>query len=502
MKRTLSLVLVLAMVFSAMLGVVSFAAEDNTPKALEISQANLEFASAVYLYFAVDYSDFGSADGVTLSVKFGGSEVILKPDSSISAPSNCVAFKYTQLGAQNMGDELVLQALKDGVASGEPKTYSILEYALKAQVNGDEKFTALMDAMLQYGMDAQKAFNHTGDYDLSKKYSLVVPKGGALADGKSKALVALGSSFTVTKDGAAADTIWYNSAVQKLGTGASLSITASKTYYTMFAAPASVETAYAFDMDQYTDAAATVASGQVTVNGYKLGNFILNSGTAGYQPGYVWVKGVSGKVHSVASWGTSQLNKATKAVFDSNNKVFTISVTFAAYGGSGSGVTSLYLRAANTGTAYKDSNGAEFKVNGSVNFLLGKYFDAEKNPITKADYGRFALLQSNKNKITDFMDKGATATNNNGYNTLVTLSSVGTSDGPGEFVTLHLVFDYQNSLLKYYDENGNQLGESIHMPFSETFFRNAYFEQYADSSEGSAFKAIIVTHCNIADYLK
>ena len=152
MKRTLSLVLVLAMVLSAMLGVVSFAEEAEEPTAtLEVTQANLEFSNSVYLYIAVDYSAIGSADGITLKITNNktGKSTVLAPNSKITAPTGCVAFKYIDLGSKNMGDELTLQALKDGKASGAAKTYSVLEYALKAQGKGDAKLTKLMDAMLQ-----------------------------------------------------------------------------------------------------------------------------------------------------------------------------------------------------------------------------------------------------------------------------------------------------------------------------------------------------------------
>lgn len=491
MKRTLSLVLVLAMVFSAMLGVVSFAAEDTTPKALEVSQANLEFASAVYLYFAVDYSDFGSADGVTLSVKFGDKEVILTPDSSITAPSNCVAFKYTQLGAQNMGDELVLQALKDGVASGEPKNYSILEYALKAQANGDEKFTALMDAMLQYGMDAQKAFKHTGDYDLSQKYSLVVPKGGALADGKSKALVALGSSVTVTKAGNAADTIWYNSAIQKIGTGASLSIKADKTYYSMFCAPAAVATGYVFDMDTYTGdpvvpnlITTDVKSNQLTINvngeNYKVGNFITNrtdtnEGYALATPGYAYIYNPSA-ITSIAALGETQFKAAMSSIVSSQSQVFTISLTVATKAGC-SGVMSLYLR-----------NGASSVIKVAANG-------------TKGTSGRVALMQSTGATLTDWYSADAKNVDNKGYNNLVTVDN-SNANGPGAYTTIHIVIDIPNDRMRYYNADGVQVGKDIVLPVPASYFSGAKIEHYSDKNEAAYIKSLVVTHCNIADYLK
>ena len=135
MKKILSLILALAMLFSLMLMIVPHAEEAAAATGeLEVSQAKLIFGDCVYLLIAVDYSAVGSAEGITLKITNNktGDVSTIAPDASIDAPANCVAFKYIDLGAKNMGDELTLQALKDGVASGEPKTYSILEYALVA----------------------------------------------------------------------------------------------------------------------------------------------------------------------------------------------------------------------------------------------------------------------------------------------------------------------------------------------------------------------------------
>jgi len=162
------------MIFTAMLGVVSFAEAETPeePKELAVSSASLEFGTAVYLYIAVNYSEIGSAAGVTLQITNNktGEVVVLDPATDISAPANSVAFKYDTIGAKNMGDELTLQALKDGVPSGESKIYSILEYALVAQGQGDEKLSNLMVAMLAYGANAQKVMNHEGTYDLAKTW--------------------------------------------------------------------------------------------------------------------------------------------------------------------------------------------------------------------------------------------------------------------------------------------------------------------------------------------
>ena len=215
------------MAFSLMLAIIPHA-EDVASGDLVISQANLEYAESVYLLVAVNYTAAGSAEGVSLQVTNNktGEVSVFTPDSSIAAPAGCVAFKLTELGAKNMGDELKLQALKDGKASGESKVYSILEYALKAKNQGDEKLTNLVTAMINYGAKAQKAWNYEGTYDLADtSYSFVKLIGAKFADGTSKAIMKAGDeALSATGVGATATTCWYNTELDNLGVGTSFSV--------------------------------------------------------------------------------------------------------------------------------------------------------------------------------------------------------------------------------------------------------------------------------------
>ena len=339
MKRTTSLVLVLAMLFTAMLGVISFAdAETETTTALEVSHANLEFGNAVYLYIAVNYSQVGSASGVTLKITNNktGAETILSPNTSITAPSNCVAFKYDDLGARNMGDELTLQALKDGKPSGESKTYSILEYALVAQGQGDAKLSALMVAMLAYGANAQKVYKHTGTYDLSKEYSLTKLAAGAyFEDGSTKVIMGEGSApKTATIAGATDNTAWYNTNLDNLGVGKTISIPYAKGGQIVYAALGDT-----FDMRNYTGAPVieshdgsnpvfkfadgTVASRPT----HWINSGVLNKDTTRtltYNPGYIeYTAGTAGMLFTHGGF-------FTKAMYDqvmANGGKFTVSLT-------------------------------------------------------------------------------------------------------------------------------------------------------------------------------
>ena len=65
MKRTLSLILVLAMAFSLMLGVIPSAEE--AVGELDISEARVIFGDVVYLLIAVDYTA-ADAEGITLQI--------------------------------------------------------------------------------------------------------------------------------------------------------------------------------------------------------------------------------------------------------------------------------------------------------------------------------------------------------------------------------------------------------------------------------------------------
>ena len=202
MKKSIALILSLVFVFSAMIGVIPATAEGEAT--LEITHAKLELGNAPYLYFAVNYSDFGSYEGIQLKVtnKKTNNTHIYEPLTDVEAPEGCIAFKYLAINWQEMGDELSVQAMKDGKNCGEAKTYSVLEYALKAQSLGDAALSELMVAMLNYGANMQNVMKHAGTYDLFKTYSLVEVQGGKI-NKESKIIVERGTKVTASfSDGA------------------------------------------------------------------------------------------------------------------------------------------------------------------------------------------------------------------------------------------------------------------------------------------------------------
>ena len=202
MKKSIALILSLIFVFSAMIGVIPATAEGEAT--LEITHAKLELGNAPYLYFAVNYSDFDSYEGIQLKVtnKKTNNTHIYEPLTDVEAPEGCVAFKYLAINWQEMGDELSVQAMKDGKNCGEAETYSVLEYALKAQSLGDAALSELMVAMLNYGANMQNVMKHAGTYDLFKTYSLVEVQGGKI-NKESKIIVERGTKVSASfSDGA------------------------------------------------------------------------------------------------------------------------------------------------------------------------------------------------------------------------------------------------------------------------------------------------------------
>ena len=270
------MILVLAMLATAMLGLTSFAEEPavaTASDALTIYSARVEFGDTVYLHVAVKAD---SAEGLKLAITnttFDEGDpdktVTLDPDTSIDAPEGCIAFRYGNLGAKNMGDKLSLQASQGDVV-GTAKTYSILEYALTAENENDAELTALVKAMIKYGAKAQVAFGHADKatyrlQDAEKNlidYSYVkfIGSGSFIdADGNAvtKTIMAPGETLEGIKhigDGAADTDIWYNTALQRRGTSAESSIPYTSGNQSIFVVPASVANtaSYELDMDEYT----------------------------------------------------------------------------------------------------------------------------------------------------------------------------------------------------------------------------------------------------------
>ena len=207
MKKTLTLLLIVAMLLSSLLGTVALAEGEKLDGQVSISYANLEFGSTVYLLIAVDYSAaYATASAAKESVYITVDGVKLLPDDAITEetdlPEGCIAFKYTNLGAQNMGDVLEIKAY-NGETLEDSTTYSVLEYLVKARAtkSSDSALMLVVDKLQAFGAAAQKVFGYTGDHALANEsgilnYGLVVV-GGASA---VKTLAVVGSEITPTPD--------------------------------------------------------------------------------------------------------------------------------------------------------------------------------------------------------------------------------------------------------------------------------------------------------------
>ena len=265
MKKALSLILTLTLLLSAMLGVTS-SAEGESGAELDITSANLQFASTVYLLVSVDYSAYGidengamSAVTLTVTGKDGVESAPLSADAEVMAtegfPEGAVGFKYTDLGAKNMGDELTLQAYYNGEKSGDPSVYSVLEYTIKAKETypSDTALALVCDTLIAFGAEAQKSFGYTGDFDLSKNHSLVKLIGGAtFSNGLTKAILEEGteSDLTASHYTFCKDVIWYNTKMQVRSTEDIAKFSYNGMNETYFAAPADIAAEKALDMDE------------------------------------------------------------------------------------------------------------------------------------------------------------------------------------------------------------------------------------------------------------
>ena len=229
MKKSLSFILALVFIISNLMCIVPLAEETGTGE-LEISSASLQFGANVYLMVAVDYSELydgyeAAKQKVTVKITLkGGEEITLTPDDCVAQtegfPATSVGFRLTTLSAKNMADVLTVQAYDDGNKSGEPITYSILEYAVKAKVEYADKelLCAAIDAMLEFGAEAQRAFAYEGDYPLYDSdgyvdYGMLIVYGGA----NKKLFGKVGTSVTPTaSESVGTNPVLYDSAYEEL----------------------------------------------------------------------------------------------------------------------------------------------------------------------------------------------------------------------------------------------------------------------------------------------
>ena len=554
MKRALSIVLVLAMLLTAMLGIVS-SAEESAP-VLSISGANIEFGNNVYLYVAVDYSVLGTSDGVALKVTntVTGEEKILERNSSVEStegfPAGSVGFKLDGIAAKNMGDELTLTPMNGGVEVKEAaKSYSILEYALRAENRGDAILAALVQAMISYGAEAQKSLGHVGTYDLSVDHSLVRLMGGAkFENGETKAIMKAGDApLTATKAGATADSVWYNSRVQTKGTGATLSVGYTEDNQSLFVGSALSANEQGAQVD-YEIQDASIPNGvwaekreDGTLRWWQMvdGNVVEYTGskkpdgTLNFHPGTQLVfDKENGYVEMTTFSNTNYTDNTTASAYYFNNttykngatiadaakdpgvKAFTISFTIACGDASARMFDVFALRYKGSGAYYMKSGKLTAFPNTTYMGSNIPLLDSAGNPYTGTPYGRLAVLGGSMagGTLSTYLGTDGSYVKDNPKREVLatTYDFDGNLRTRGEFVTVHSVFVFETETegmrIDYYLNDDPTCVASVDIGFMERAdFTNGQW--YIDHTAYAAntevfFKSIAITGGNIADNFK
>ena len=540
MKKTLSFVLVIAMLLTAMLGLTVYAAEeiDEIPE-LAITSARLEFGDRVYLLVAVKAD---SAEGLTLTITNSKNTekpvtVITEPMVGGDVPEGCIAFRYEDLGAKNMGDELILQA-SVGETKSAIKTYSVLEYALKAENEGKQSLSSLASAMINYGAKAQEAFGHTGDYALADKdgklidYSLVVlPDGATFADGSNKAIMKSGDApLTATLSGATSNDVWVNSAVQQFGSGSTATISYRPENQRLYIVPKSVfgtSQHYYIDMDTYTGGEITATSGNSTSvklgdQNISFGHIINANASVVIRPGHIELNGNT----SLKSINNTGFQAAVKQACGADgNGIFTVSLTVAGDSNLTNPTFSGYNFRSGAQKMYTTAE-AKTEVSGTAYVFGSKYYDADGKLLEYSTFGRIRLL-GNNDKTTGVYSYVREDGKAAGQKLLSDLSATMYSD-IGTFVTVHVVFDFSGNAdcptckndatakttcgvcnktgktytVSYYVGNSTVPVQVHKSNVSPSFMQAAYIEHMGLENAKSYFKAAVVTQGNITNYFK
>ena len=555
MKRTLALILALTLLFSAMLGVISFADETPAPAEatpeLKISNCSIMFGDTVYLLVAVNYSQFGSNPGnITLKVTNNatGEAKTFAPDPRVEAfdnfPANCAGFLISNLGAQNMGDQLTLQAYKGGVASGKAVSYSVLDYVLSTNAKyGDlaeyENLVNLVNALLTYGAKAQVAFDHfntvadsTRVYDLWDEengkltaYSYVKLFGGAtFENGTTKALVGKGAAPLVAsvKNGAAGGYYWLNSDLDLA--------TATYEKTTTFTVPYSEEsetytaTQFYFNMDYYTgenidmayQSSEAVLGQQVLVTSTS-GQAVV---TKGYLESITTAASAAGRTtiafgQDDSTLGTTNYVPVALREAASVSGQITFSITLASQ--DKQPITDITLRnspviATYQYPMYTDSTATSKVANNQISFA-NYYYGANGSKIAGSSYGLFKLFSNTyagsayyvcayytapANASTD------TTARNAGKLSALTPVNADKSNLADAFTTYHVVFDFDTNQMRYYVNN--DFTEAVYtctLPISLDFITggsSTYLQIQGAYSAGNStfYKSMSITYGDIA----
>ena len=449
MKRTLSLVLILSLLFSLMLCIIP-SAEDEvvagpTP---EITHANVVFGNSVHLLIAVSYADvYADAETAAENIYITVDGERINSYGAAPYAIGGIAFKYTSIAAKEMGDELEIKAYDNGVEV-DSTTYSILEYAIKAK-STDASNTLLVtaiDAMMAYGKEAQAAFSYEGDYNLANfdQYGLI-----AVGGAKQSKYIALADSVVTPEAIDASVPYLYDMEFDKVA-GNSVTVKAGYNRYFFYddAVYATTANPYGFDMDLPAHDAASLyltqnkartttylrtflnnGVPQIRIKGYEVSAFSISMAATTSDESIVQVQegywAAKTMPDAAGNAGTAMIMANT--LFQANkyldeDGVFTVCLSLAKIEGT------------------PIANGPSFRISGG------------KSGVTSNAFWRF---------FANGTDTGATILSQSKGAPLVTLNEVSNADFKAgnvdkeDFTTFYLVFNTKANKVTVYTADGN-----------------------------------------------
>ena len=210
-KKFLILSLILALLASLMfITVFATDGESNSNTEFKIATKSLSLKDNVRVNFKVSLPDGADAKTLRLLVWEGlpadtnytkdTAGAITLTYEGKEASTGYYVFQYSELSAKEMGVQLYARAYYE--ANGEtvytaPIRYSIAEYIYNMKPKANEKFSALLDSLLQYGASAQTYFG-TNDILVTSGMSSVSVTDGVLNDGFTKGKFLNGTTLTIT----------------------------------------------------------------------------------------------------------------------------------------------------------------------------------------------------------------------------------------------------------------------------------------------------------------
>ena len=548
MKKSLSLILILTLLFSLMLCIVPTA--EPTPASeikgslegkYQISMANIVFDTNVHLLIAVDIQHVGSAnwnnwaaakDSIYVTVngeRLPDSTAADRLDKEDGTKSNqYVCFKYANIGAKSMGDELEIKVFHsaDATTPDDTVTYSVLEYAVKAKelYPDDSALMNVIDKMLAYGAAAQSAFGHSGDYALGDadgnvyNYSIASLYGGAtFANGKTKTLIKEGETLTASVAGSSANYYWLNSEFSSVSTGNTLAVSYSTS--TQKYTP----TQFYFNMDDYSGDKQTISAKNTAINVNDYNTLLTNDGSIEVTNGYIKATTPNTNNRTQIALGqdndklglTNKIALALQEVASRPEGQRTFTLSFSVASSAVQPITDITFRNSTVGTTMYSDAAHTTAAASSVNAYSDYYYDANGSKLYASNYGQLKLIgitySGKKNFVCSYYTKEANTSTDTTARASLGLSALtpvaaDESNLASAFTTYHIVFDLDNQTMAYYVGDSTKPAQVNVLPASAEFFAsNTTYLQIqgaynaTEDANSTYFKSFIITYGDIVD---